>query len=108
MPQRARKLQLTHRPGMADVLSRRNLGSHRSTAIHDTPLQLGQLTRTPDKQLRHRSQPLRNRGGLIPRGLTHHIDEIRIHHALEHMFDYATTHRQISRIDGARRLQGDR
>ncbi len=94
MPQRARELHLTHRTGMADVLDRRDFGGHRITAISDTPVQFGQLTAAPHKQVSHRGQPLRNRGGLVPGGLTHHLDEIHIRQALEHMFDYATTHRQ--------------
>jgi len=77
MPQRARKLHLTHCAGMADVLRRRHFRGHRIT-IGTPPLTLSQGTGSPDKQLRHCGQPLCDRRRLIPRGHTHHIDEVAV------------------------------
>jgi len=89
MPQRARELHLTHRAGMTDVLCRRDLRGHRITVIRTAPLALGQRTGPAHKQLRHRGQPLRDRGRLIPRRLTHHLDEIPVRQSFEHAFEYA-------------------
>ena len=47
MPQRARKLHLTHCAGMADVLHRRHFRGHRIT-IGTPPLTLSQGTGSPD------------------------------------------------------------
>jgi hypothetical protein len=54
MPQRTRKLHLTHRTGVADVLYRRDLRGHRITGVGTEPLTLGQVTRPAHIQLRHR------------------------------------------------------
>jgi len=92
MPQRARKLHLAHRAGMADVLRRRHFRGHRITSIGTPPLTLSQGTGSPDKQLRHCGQPLCDRRRLIPRGLTHHIDEVAVRHVFEHTFDITRIH----------------
>ena len=102
-------VHLAHRPGVADVLHRRDLGGHQIGDIGGPPLDLGAPGLAAGIQLADGGQPLRDRRRLIARGLTHHIDEIRIRHALEHTFDYATAHRhQISLTARRHRLQGDR
>ena len=88
--QRARKLHLTHRAGMAEVRRRRSSAATASIAIR-IRIQLAKA-RCPHKQLCDRGQPLRDRRRLVPCRLTHYIDEVGIgRRVFEHAFDYATT-----------------
>ena len=47
-----------------------------------------------------------DRRGLIPRRLTHHLDEIPVRQFFEHALEYGSPVRQISRTDSHQRLQG--
>jgi hypothetical protein len=70
-------------------LHRRDLGGHQIGDIGGPPLALGALGLPAGIQLADHGQPLRNRRRLIPCRLPHHIDEIHIRHALEHVWRYA-------------------
>ena len=59
---------------------------------------VGRFPRPGCRRSRPTARPLRDRRGLITRRLTHHIDEINIRHALEHMFDYATRLRNVRKV----------
>jgi hypothetical protein len=60
--------------GVADVLHRGHLGGHPIGRINP----LHRLYGPAGIELAHGQQPQRNRRRLITRGLTHHLDEIRV------------------------------
>jgi hypothetical protein len=83
-------VDLAHRPGMADVLGRGDLGGDLIGGIDAPAIPLGQLHRAAGEQLTHPQQPLRNRGGFIAGGLTDHLDELHIPDVFENMFYHAS------------------